>query len=195
MKVSLAVTGCALIATQAVTGFGSVLRQGMQLVYSSDGVDTPWSVDTLAGDTTFGGKRGCIRLRMRTSPTQTVPDLRMQCADSAMMYAWDTVTATLRATRPLTANARVEFSLSGGRKARYETGTPTKETIGGRHIDVLPTTVTTLDAEGRAVSRLRERFAISLATATGGVFEVPDMTAPEGWRVTRKFDLVAIRTP
>lgn len=182
-------------ALQMMPPLGSLLTPRMELVYASDGVETPWAVDSVTHDTTFGGRRGCVRMRIRTSPTQQTADTRAQCADSAMMYSWDTTTSSLRAIRPLTPNTTVEFDLSGGRKTRYETTHFTRDVIGGQVIDVLPTTVTTLDANGRAVSRLRERFAITLATATGGTFESPDITARGGWRETRSFELVAIRPP
>lgn len=193
MRLPLVLAFAAAAVVQSASGLGSRLSAGMQLVYSSDGVETPWSIDSLTPDTTFGGRRGCIRMRLRTSPTQAVAETRAQCADSAMMYTWDATTSALRAVRPLKPHTIVEFDLSGGRKARYETDGFTIDHVGIDPIEVLPTTVVTLDANGRAVSRLRERFAISLATATRGTFESPDMTASGGWRETRTFQLVAIR--
>ena len=76
---------------------------------------------------------------------------------------------------------------------RYETGAVAEEVIGGLRIAVVATTVTTIDSSGRPKRRLRERYAIGLATATGGVFEVPDATAPDGWRAEQAFELRAIR--
>jgi hypothetical protein len=195
MKTSLVAVFAVIVASQVAVRPGSLLSPRMELVYASEGVETPWVVDSVTHDTTFGGRRGCVRMRIRTSPAQQTAETRVFCADSASMYAWNATAGELRASRPLAPNVTVEFVLSGGRKARYETGSATKEVIGGQVIDVLQTTVTTLDSLGRAVSRLRERFSVALATATGGVFEAPDMAAQGGWRVTRKFDLVRIRTP
>jgi hypothetical protein len=172
---------------------GSALTQGMELVYASEGVETPWMVDSVTHDTTLGGRLGCVRIRLRTSPTQPTADTRAHCADSTTWYNWDEASGTLRAVRLLAANAERVFELSGGRKARYETGSPTSDVVGTQAITVLPTTITTLDSTGRAVSRLRERFAVQLATATRGTFESPDLTAGMGWRETRSFQLVAIR--
>ena len=62
-------------------------------------------------------------------------------------------------------------------------------------LHVVPTTVTTRDTTGRVLRRLRERFAVSLGTAVGGVFEVPDSSQAGGWRVEREFELVRIVRP
>ena len=75
----------------------------------------------------------------------------------------------------------------------YETGAASEETIGTLRIPVIATVVTTRGSDGRPKRRLRERYAISLATATGGVFEVPDPAAPTGWRTEQAFELREIR--
>jgi hypothetical protein len=109
------------------------------------------------------------------------------------MYTWSEAAGELRASRPIAPNSSLELRLSGGRTARYETGQLQTETVSGHTITVIPTTVTTMDSTGRVVSRLRERYSVALATATGGVFESPDTTAGTGWRPTRTFELTAIR--
>jgi hypothetical protein len=174
---------------------GVLLRPGTQLVYSSGGVEAVWTIDTVSRDTTLAGRPGCFRMRLRTSPTQSVPDTRAHCADSTMMLSWDDRTAQLRPSRPLRAGMVLELPYRGGGSVRFETGLPKVERIGAISIDVIPTTITTRDSTGRLVRRLRERFAVGLATATGGVFEDPDASAPGGWKTTRSFELIAIRTP
>jgi hypothetical protein len=92
----------------------------------------------------------------------------------------------------------MEFVRSNGTRVRYEVGGTGQERIPGLGIDRVPvvlTTVTTMDSTGRPVRRLRELYAIGLATATGGEFEVPDSTAAEGWRVEQRFKLREIRMP
>jgi hypothetical protein len=100
----------------------------------------------------------------------------------------------------------MENRQANGGLVRFETLEPTVENIpleGGSSgasavptpIDVIPTTVTTFDSTGQIVRRLRERFSVALATATGGVFEVPDTTQSSGWRTIQRFELVAIRVP
>ena len=172
---------------------GALLQPGMELVYSSGGTETPWSIDSVARDTTLGGRSGCLRLRLRLSPAQAVADTRAYCADSATMTTWDERAAQHRPARPLSPGAVLELPQREGAMARFETGVWAVEQVSGIAIDVLPTTVTTRDSTGRVVRRLRERFAPALATATGGVFEVPDDAAPAGWRALRAFELVAIR--
>jgi hypothetical protein len=87
----------------------------------------------------------------------------------------------------------LELPRAAGGLVRYETGQRMVDTISGRPFDVLPTTVTTIDSTGRAIRRLRERYALALTTAVHGVFETVDSTATSGWRVTQEFQLVAIR--
>lgn len=194
MKAICAFVACvAAISQAAKPGIGSLLAPRLELVYASDGVETPWVVDSVVHDTTYGGRRGCVRMRIRTSPTQQTAETRAFCADSTTMYTWNATAGELRASRPLAPNATFEMKLTGGRTSRYETGAAQTETVSGRAIAVIPTTVTTRDSTGKIVSRLRERFAVALATATGGVFESPDTAAAGGWKETRRFELVAIR--
>jgi len=82
-----------------------------------------------------------------------------------------------------------------GDTVHYATGDVAEETVSDRRLAVVHTTVTTVDSVGRPRRRLRERYAPSLATATGGRFEVPDAAAPGGWRVEQEFELRAIRGP
>ena len=182
----------------------SMLQPGMQLVYASDGVESPpWTIDSVTRNVTLGTRSGCVRLRLRTSPAQAVPETRQHCVEGSTMVNWDERSATERLARPLGARALLEITQANGGRVRYETGAPTVERINhvqaatgaSTAIDVLPTTVTTLDSTGKVVRRLRERFSIALATATGGLFEVPDSTQSTGWRVVRRFELVAIRVP
>ena len=58
---------------------------------------------------------------------------------------------------------------------------------------VLATTVTTMDTSGREVRRLLERYAVTLTTATGGRFEIPDPDNPTAWRTQQVFELREIR--
>jgi hypothetical protein len=193
MKAILVLVVTAAAVQAANLRIGSALVPRMELVYSSEGVETPWSVDSVTRDTTLGGRSGCVRMRLRTSPTAPAAETRAFCSDSTTMYAWDG--RELRPTRHLKPNSSAEFRLSAGRTSLYETGALQTESISGQPIVVIPTTVTTRDSTGRITSRLRERFSVALATATGGIFETPDTSANGGWRVTRRFDLVGIRTP
>jgi hypothetical protein len=190
----------------APESLASRLQPGMQLVYASDGIESPpWTLDSVTRNVTLGTRTGCVRLRLRTSPTQAVPDTRQHCVEGNTMLNWDERSASAQPARPLGARALLEIIQANGGRARFETGDAvverikvTPSSIAGEAptaIDVLPTVVTTMDSTGKIVRRLRERFSIALATATGGVFEVPDSTQSSGWRVVRQFELVAIRVP
>jgi hypothetical protein len=90
----------------------------------------------------------------------------------------------------------MELSLPrpNGDTVRYVTGAVSEEAIGSRRLRVLTTTVTTIDSAGRPKRRLTERYAVTLTTATGGRFEVPDASSPTGWRTERAFELREIRS-
>ncbi len=99
----------------------------------------------------------------------------------------------------------MEMRQANGGLIAYQTAEPVVERVSVESIatgqivltdiEVIPTTVTTGDSTGKVVRRLRERFSVALATATGGVFEVPDSTQATGWHTVRSFALVRIRKP
>jgi hypothetical protein len=173
---------------------GSMLRVGSVLVYSSGGVETPWTIDSLAADTMLGGRTRCVRLRLRLDPN-AAQTTRAFCADSSTLLTWDDRSSLHRPTRPIVANGRLEIRSASGASSLFETTMFEVDTISGSALAVVPTTVTYRDSTGRAVRRLRERFSLDLLTATSGVFEVADATQAGGWRVERRFDLVAITSP
>jgi hypothetical protein len=169
---------------------GGMLQPGTMLIYTSGGVETPWTIDSAAVDTTIAGRSGCVRLKLRLAPAaqQTT---RAFCADSATLWTWNDSTKTLRESRPLTAGGTLSLQTRGG-SVLYEAGTPTTDKIGGVNVYVIPTTVTTRDANGRIVRRLTENYSIGLLTATRGTFEVPDSTRAGEWIVTQRFELIGI---
>lgn len=173
---------------------GARLLPGMQLVYSSEGVQNAWTVDTVATDTTLGGRSPCVRIRLRTR-SEGPPETRAYCTDSTTMFTWDERSGQHRPSRPLSAGGALELRQRDNGNALFESAVSMVEQIGAVSLEVIPTTVTTRDSTGRIVRRLRERFSVGLATATGGVFEVPDSSQPRGWRTVRRFELVAIRMP
>ncbi len=183
-----------IVALQGAAKPGGLLRPGTVLVYSTGGVETSWTIDSVAADTTLGGRTGCVRLRLRTSPQQRESSVRAWCVDGATLTTWDDRTGAHRPARPAAAGSRLELK-SGANTVRFETGAMSVDTIGGVAIPVVPTVVVTRDSSGAAVRRLRERFSAGLLTATSGVFEVPDTSRSGAWREERRFTLVAIRQP
>lgn len=170
----------------------SYLAAGMQLVYASGGVEnTPWVVESRR-DTLVGVTR-CSIVMMRTNPSLPA-ERRFTCLSNDSLLVFDPGSANLRLLRPVGSRMKAEVR---GRVtiATYETATAYRDTIAGVGLDVVPTVVTTRDTTGRLLRRLRERYAVALGTAVGGVFEIPDSAAAGGWRPEREFALVRIVGP
>jgi hypothetical protein len=108
-----------------------------------------------------------------------------------MMYSWSDAEGHVP-LRPVAPGAR--FEKKGVVTATYETGQRTTDRISGHGFAVIPTTITIRDsASGQVLRRVRERFSVGLATATGGVFEIPDSTSAGGWRQVQRFELIHLR--
>jgi hypothetical protein len=82
-----------------------------------------------------------------------------------------------------------------GASLDYATAQFGDTTISGHRVGFVQTTIITNDAQGRPVRRLRERYAIALATALGGLFEVPDSAHAGAWRESQRFELVRLSIP
>jgi hypothetical protein len=176
---------------------GRLLGTGTRLWYSSDGKEgDPWTVERIVHDTTLGGLDRCAVIQLRTSPSQTTPEIRTWCVRSDSLFAWDAAQQSHRLLRPVGANMTVTIPSPRGGSATYTTGTMEEWryaddaiSIGTR---VLPTEVVSRDSTGRVIRRLREHYALSLATAVSGVFEVPDSARTSGWREERAFTLTRV---
>jgi len=172
----------------------SDLRQGMTLVYASGGQDQPaWSIVSLEVGAALKDQADCARLRIRRRPDETEPDDSRLCVEHQTLYAWDADRAAWLPQRPVGPDMDLTIPRAGGGSVRYVTGIVGVDVIGARRLRVVDTTVTTMDAAGKAVRRLRERYALSLATATGGRFETPDPERPGEWRTQQIFELREIR--
>jgi hypothetical protein len=168
----------------------SALRPGLRLVYASGATEQPpWTVDSVTHGVTVANRHGCARIVLRTRPDQPAPEVRLVCRGGDTLFAWSAAAGELRVQRPVGAGMSIALSQANGGTVRYETGDSGEATISGRPFRFVHTTVTTHDATGRVVRRLRERYAIALATALDGVFEVPDSAAAAGWRETQRFAL------
>lgn len=171
---------------------GSQLEPGMELIYASGGSEiAPWVVEARR-DTAVSGAR-CSIVMVKTNPSQPT-ERRFTCVSNDSLLVFDPGSLNLRLLRPVGSSMKAEVR---GRAtvATYETEVAHADTISGVVLQVVPTTVTTRDTTGRVLRRLRERFAISLGTAVGGIFEVPDTSRAGGWRVEREFELVRIVRP
>jgi hypothetical protein len=172
----------------------SDLRQGMTLVYASGGQDQPpWSIVSVEAGAVLKERADCARLRIRRRPDEVELDDSRLCVEEQILYAWNTDRGAWLPQRPVGPNMDLTIPRASGRSEHYVTGSIGVDVIGGRHLRVVDTTLTTIDATGNAVRRLRERYALSLATATGGRFETPDPERPGQWRTQQIFELREIR--
>src|SRR5690349_20435529 len=89
----------ALVGALLADAPGSLLTQGMQLVYSSGDQETPPWMITSVRDTTIGALSTCrvISIARPTRPLET----RQWCQGADMVLAWDTATKSLRPIRPI----------------------------------------------------------------------------------------------
>jgi hypothetical protein len=108
------------------------------------------------------------------------------------LYAWSESAGGLVASRPVGPGMSMRVPGANGATLLFETSTVERFRVSGMEVPALATTVTTTNASGTVVRRLRERYALSLATAVDGIFEVPSDTAPGGWTTERSFSLVRI---
>lgn len=173
------------------------LRTGMSLVYSSDqgGAQPPWSVEFVEAGAPLKDNADCARVRIRRQPSQTTVEENRLCIENGMLHGWDAPRNAWVAQRPVGPGMELTINRPNGDVIRYVTGSEAEEVIGTFRLRVLETTVTTTDSTGRPLRRLRERYAATLTTATGGRFEVPDAETPSGWKTQQAFELREIRPP
>jgi hypothetical protein len=175
---------------------GSLLAAGATLTYGSGGQEqAPWTIDSVYRDVSLGGRSGCTRIVLRMRPEQPTPTARTACRGGDTLFAWNATTNAWRAERPLGSGMSLHVPQASGASLDYTTAGIGDTTISGHRIAFVRTTILTTDAQGRQVRRLTERYAVSLATALGGLFEVPDSAAASGWKETQRFDLLRISIP
>ena len=183
-----------LLVQESVVPLGGDLRSGMELVYASNGrPQPPWFIESAQTGLMLEGRTGCARilLRRRLAPAQA-EESRL-CISGDTLFTWSARDSLWRPQRPVRPDMQMSFARPGGDTARYHTSQAGEEVVSGRRLRVIQTEVLTVDSLGRPKRRLRERYAPGLATATGGRFEVPDPSAPGGWRTEQEFELSVIR--
>ena len=187
----IAITGVVLWLGQAPTRPGAALTPGLELVYVN-GADTQpmWTIDAVSWDRSHEGRSGCSHIVLRMGAPAA--DVRWLCRSGDTLLFWTARNNRWTAQRPLATGVSVILSRPGGGRNTFEAGAAACDVVGDARIATIATTVLTTDSTGRAVRRLRERYAPGLATATGGTFEVPD---GDGWKVEREFKLVALLYP
>ncbi|MGH7525359.1 MAG: hypothetical protein ACREMX_01495 [Gemmatimonadales bacterium] len=168
----------------------------MQLVYGSgDQSQPPWTIDSVRLGLPLRVASDCAAVYLRRQPQQAEAEENRLCLAHDTLYGWNAKRASWDPQRPVGPGMRLAIVGSNGDTVHYETGAAGEETISGMAIPIVSTMVTTLDSLGRARRRLRERYAVTLATATGGLFESPDSTRPGAWRTQQTFELRKIVVP
>lgn len=184
-----------VVASQAPAGPGTDLAAGTRLLYSSNGAAQPeWIVDSVYLRLTLLPDASCARVYLRRRPDQPAEESRV-CVRGDTLLAWNARRATWLPQRPIGPGMTMTFPQANGDTVRYSTEDIGVEEIAGRRIGVVRTVVLTVDSIGRPKRRLRERYAVGLTTATGGIFEVPDSAAAGGWRTQQAFELRELRRP
>ena len=166
----------------------------MRLIYESMGErQPPWHVDSVAPGARLRPGFDCAVIHLRRRPDGPAEESRL-CAAADTLHRWDASREGWTIARPV--GPHMTWASSGPHSSliRYETGAASVDTVAGRRVPVILTTVTTIDSSGRPLRRLRERYALSLATATRGTFEVSDSASAGAWRVQREFVLREIVT-
>ena len=197
-EISILVLAVGLIQFAPGDQPGALLKPGMQLVYSSNGQDQPpWFMDSVRADPSLRAGSSCVILHQRRQPGQTQPEESRLCLAHDTLFSWNTERNEWRPQRPVRPGMVMEVTRANGSTVRYEVGGTGQERVAGlaAPVPVVLTTVTTMDSLDRPVRRLQELYAVSLVTATGGEFSIPDSTAADGWKSQQRFKLRAIRFP
>jgi hypothetical protein len=180
--------------SQAQRRLASQLQDGMRLEYVSEGgPPSSWLVGAATPVPNSPPESDCMRYIVQKGPAPGAADSIRQCVRGDTLFAIDRY-GDWAAMRPVGPNMRLEIRRTNG-STLIETATSSADTVSGVAIPVIVTTYTIRGPGGQAIQQLRERFAVSLGTATRGTFYEADSSAPDGWKVQRVFRMTAIRRP
>ena len=192
LPVAVALVSILAFTSSRQDDLASGLRDGMLLIYGSNGKDGPPTVvDSVRPERVQPGAT-CAALYMAARPDQPAQAAAHYCARGDTLFLRDIATGAWVAQRPIGPRMTIDFTRPNGNRVRYSTDTTSRATIGDRSFVVIHTVVLTMDSTGRPLRRLTERYAPALVTAVGGRFETADSSASGGWRETQVFELRAI---
>jgi hypothetical protein len=165
---------------------GGLLKPGMRLTYEAQGKRSePWVVASVKLDVPFAGRARTSFVAVRKDGPQAPAEEQRLVREKGILLEHSS--GAWVPARPVRPGLVVQK-----KNARFTAHGLGLETIGGVLIPVVHTTIEFLDPQGKPARRLRERYAVGLATATGGVFETADPAAPGGFKPTLTFELVGI---
>jgi hypothetical protein len=194
MKVCAAMAAFSLAIPQQGGIVASRLTKGAQLFYFTDGrAQPPWIVDSVQTGQSFRPNADCASMTIRRTPSDTKPERSRVCVSGDTLYRLEAGKKDWKAARPVGPDMTLLMVTARGDSILYETGALGEDLISGDAIPVVSTTITTVDAKGQRRRRIRERFAVSLATATTGVIELPDPAAPGNWMVKHNYSLKELK--
>lgn len=194
IAIAVAVISLGVVPAQQPARLGSQLSEGMQLVYVSDGrSQPPWSVDSLRVGEPMRPAADCVSVTLRRGRADPRPQRSRLCLSADTLYRWEPARKSWSVSRPVGPDMNLSIVKANGDSVNYSTGALGEDMISGTAIQVVTTTVTTVDAQGRPRLRVRERYAVTLATATSGTFEAPDPANAGRWVTSHSFELKEIR--
>ena len=154
---------------------GELLRNGMQLTYSSNGKSLPpWTIQSVDADLSYDGMSGCTK----TEVVYGNPDDRetkWECISDNLLHVHDG--ERWIPTRPIGEHMRF---------GNYETHESAIQELGGFRLKTVKTIRYNYNGDGTIKNRLREYYSVGLGTATEGVFEIP------AWTPFNTFKLISI---
>jgi hypothetical protein len=171
----------------------SRLSEGAQLFYFTDGrAQPPWIVDSVRSGQALRPNADCASLTIRRSPSDRSPERSRLCVSGDTLYRLQPG-KDWAPSRPVGPDMTLTIVKPNGDSVLYETGAMGEDLVSGNAIQVVSTTITTVDARGRPRFRVRERYAVSLATATGGLIENPDPGAAGQWVTKHNYSLKELK--
>jgi hypothetical protein len=193
-RVAGVVLSTALLAAQGTSRLASQLQDGMRIEYTADpGGPSTWLIGTAIPFANADAGSDCKRYVVQKGPEPGAADSLRQCVRGDTLYAISRF-GDWTAMRPVGANMKLEIRRTNG-STLIETGAGAADTVSGMVVPVVVTTYTIRGPNGQAMQQLRERYAVSLGTATRGTFYEADPTAADGWKVQRTFGIARIVKP
>jgi hypothetical protein len=182
------------VATQAKPKLASQLQDGMKIEYTADpGSPTTWLIGTAIPVANQDVGTNCMRYVVQKGPEPGAADTLRQCVRGDTLFSIDRYGEWVM-MRPVGPAMKVEIRRANGGTV-IETGAAAADTIGGMIVPIVTTTYTIRGPNGQQIQQLRERFAVSLGTATRGSFYEADPAAADGWKLQRAFRIAKIVRP